>query len=785
MSMHRFVLRPRAGVWVLAAALLACGGSNGSGGAAPSEDGGGSDATSGDATTPSDSGSGGPDAAFDSSPQTDAMHDGGSLVDGTVDTDSGLTEPGYLRNDALAGFAYTADFGSPYDSILASPINTTQSALGSYTKTPAAGQIVTTTNYWLVANSSDVYHALAVSASLSVSTGLASVSAKASWAQSQKVDTTDLSVLVDLVQVGQQQKIVNPALTPQAAALTPEQFYALYGDRYAADIVTGAEMYCMLTIHTYSEEDKSSLTTQLNFSYGASTNASATFQTDASSVLTNHQTQASCQYLGYTPTSLVTDLPSLLSAANAFQTSQGGGNTQTSTLYLLYTSYYGIPGYPGVPAGTDVKVTQQAQAASDFLLYDSLVNQDFAPYYADTNYSGKSFFIDMKAYDTALSQYMSAALANSQNPGVAVPTPQADALISNWKSIPGPASASGATPSFQTYGTANGIVPKKLADYDIPLKYAYPDGAGNGTLNGTLFKPVQPIPAVPLSSTTTPVTYSLYLVNPAINGGNTCLEYRWDTGTYFFTNVTDSNGLPVASQVNAAISSFGLAGNISTQYVIANKANGLVMTDMGVNSGMVATHFAPSNASQYWYFYLDDGAGNCSTYVPNPMPVGVGCTVGGNYPGTNCGSGIYAISAQNINSTHASGYWNISSTNPGSPIDANGPGGCQHCNNSCSNANWCAYTSNGGGPSPWDLFFLEATDSGTTHAIYNYAGTGGGAVSWVATDPNVTAVNTPPPGYGNPLDGGVLEEAVETAAYNGQSNQLWVFIPSTSIDTSP
>ena len=70
-----------------------------------------------------------------------------------------------------------------------------------------------------------------------------------------------------------------------------------------------------------------------------------------------------------------------------------------------------------------------------------------------------------------------------------VPTPAADALLSNWVTTPSAGSASGATPSFQTYVLTNGIVPKTLADYDIPLRYAYPDAAGNGELNGTLFTP--------------------------------------------------------------------------------------------------------------------------------------------------------------------------------------------------------------------------------------------------------------------------------------------------------
>ena len=75
------------------------------------------------------------------------------------------------------------------------------------------------------------------------------------------------------------------------------------------------------------------------------------------------------------------------------------------------------------------------------------------------------------------------------------------------------------------------------------------------------------------------------------------------------------------------------------------------------------------------------------------------------------------------------------------------------------------YTSCGGGPVPWDLFFLVPYNSGTTQAIYNYAGTGGGAVSWVVMDSSTSAVVVGP--------------------HQGNANELWVFIPASNVDTTP
>jgi hypothetical protein len=806
MSTIRFVARHRAcTVLALAGALAACSGGNGGNGTAPED--GGSDATAeagggSDAGQPqgqdgsTDAGSGGDtggessDATADSNATadtgadanaeaaTDAATDAGTDADDDAEADGG-TEPSYLRNDAISGFSFTNNFGTPYDSILAAPLNTTQSAITGGQIVSAPSQLVNSETFTLVANNADIYTALNISASLSASTGLASVNAKTQWATSQQIDTTDLTVLVDLQEAGGAQELIDPTLTPAAAALTPEQFFALYGDRYAAEITTGAEMYCLLTVQTYSEQDKSSLTASLGFSYGAS-NVSTSFTSTAQTTLASHNVDVSCQYLGYTPKTAITSLSSLLTAANDFYTGQAGtiGNVGTSTLSLLYTSYYGVPGYPGVPAGTAARVVQQAQAAADYLLYQSLVNRDFADYFGSSTYSGLGFFVDMKAFYTASSQYMTAALANSQDPGVAVPTPAADALLSNWKTTPSAASTAGATPSFQTYVLANGIVPMKVSDYDIPLRYAYPDAAGNGTLNGTEYIHTQLVPAVSLGSTT-PVNYQLYLINRASSGGGISLEYIWDTGYYFFNNVTGSNGQPEASLVSAAISSFGLTGNLQEPYVVVNKANGLVLTDMGTSVGMDATHFA-SSASQYWSFYVDSGSKNCSSYVSGGTPSSsVYCTVDGNYPGGACGSGIYAISGQDLTGK-TSGYWNVNGSNAvGTSILANGTGGCGQCNHSCS-AIECADSSAGGGPSPWDIFFLQAYDGGTTHAIYNYAGTAGLVISPMVTDPTVTGQNTPTPGYGNPS----LEEAIEVGGNTGQSNELWVFIPQSNVDSS-
>jgi hypothetical protein len=718
-----------------------------------------------------------------SSAGSPAGQDGGLGAGSSDGSIAAATEPAYLRNDTIAGFAYTANFGSPYDSILAAPLNTTQSAIAPGFKTePAAGQVVASERFQLIANSSDLYSALNISASLSVSTGLASVNAKTSFAKSTQIDSTDLWVLADFSQEGATQKILDPTLTAQAAALSPEDFYGLYGDRYAAEIVTGAEMFCTVQIHTYSQQDKSELTASLGFSYGASS-GSASFSTSSMSATMNRSVNVTCDYLGFTPMTVVTDLPTLLDAATAFQSGGAGtlGNVTTSTLYLLYTSYYGIPGYPGVPAGTADKVAKQGQLASDYLLYDSLVNKDFAAYYADPSYSSLPFFAHMKSYHDGLAAFLAASITSSQNPGAPVPTPSADGVITDWVTATTLSSPPG-TPQFTVYGMANGVVPKKISDYAIPLRYAYPDASGSGTLNGVSFTPVTPVPSVASVTSTEPVDYPLYLTRKSGSGGGLWLEYQWDTGTYYFPNGVDATGAPDASLIGSAITAFGLSGNLASQYVVVNKANGLVMTENGAMP-MTATHFASGNGSQLWEFYLDAGGviKNCNTYVAPGGPPGTGCaesnngvvSVANNPP---CGSQLYVVSAAAIAAKRA-GYWEVTGSAAGSPINSNGGGGCQDCNWNCGAVS-CDYTSCGGGPVPTDDFFLQAYDNGSTRAIYNFAGSGGGVVSYVVTDQNQTMQNLPATSSG-PV------ENVVVGPNNGDANALWVFIPSTNIDTTP
>lgn len=710
----------------------------------------------------------------------------GSVEDATTGSEDGSTgdaadgssglaiQPGYLTNNAVTSYVYAANLGAPYDSILAAPKPTSTSAIAPTSSTQPAGQLSSTSTFQEIDSAQDLYGALDVPGSLSVSSGPFTGSVKMQYAQAKTIDGTKLRIFLDATRVSQSQQITNPTLTASAQALSPEVFYSLYGDRYATQITSGIELFGTIEIATSGEADARALASSLGLSYGA-TDLPSGFASTLVTQTAGRAIAVDPHPIGFTPAPAIGDAPTFLNAISTFSSSYGadaGLNATNQVLQVVYTSYYGLAGYPGVPVGTDTLVAQSARAVSDYLLYDSLVSIDFAAYYTDSSYSGLPFFQDMKAYRDGLSSFLSASIVSSQSPGVAVPTAASDGVIDNWATTSALTTAASADPQYTAYAIANGVLPKRISDYEIPIRYTHPNASGSGTLDGGItFSPVSAVPAVALSQKA--LDYPLYLVaNKTAVGNGPWLEYRWDTGTYFFPSATNSSGAPDASLLGAAITTLSLGGNLQTQYIVVSKASGLVMTDSGAtNTQLTATHLTMAGnspgAGQQWEFYVDAGnmVKDCSMYVPPPAgnPPGINCSDSNNSV-TNaqsppCGSVLYGISALHT------GYWQIDAPE----VVQGGGAGCSYCNWNCTSFQ-CPYSGCTGGPVPTDTFFLQPYDSGNTQAIYDYQGNNGGAVSYVLTDP---AATTSP------------ENIVAAPTISGNGNELWVFIPLANVDTAP
>jgi hypothetical protein len=568
----------------------------------------------------------------------DAESSDGGRSDGNAPGDGGSTSlvPGYLKSVATSSLVYTTNFGSPYDSILGAPMQVTQSAIAPGFKTePGLGLVGSTYTLQEVDTTQDLYSALNVSGSLSVMGAVNSASAKMSYAQSTTIDTSKVYIFVDATAAGLTEQISNAQLSSAAAALSASDFYALYGDRYAAQIVTGAEFFGMIEVSTTSEEDKRTLQASLQLTYGPATLTGSTEQ-DLMTKLTGHQVKVTANAVGATVPPIGDTVESFLSAASNFlkaYATDGGANTSTQALNIIYASYYGLAGYPGVPAGTDVKVSQHAQAVSDYLLYNSLVQNDFAAYYTDTNYNTLPFLTGMKSYRDALGSYLTASLANSQSLP-ALPAPAASGKIETYTTSSATAkpNGAGASPQFVVHTIDNGFIPKRLSDYEIPLRYIR--YSGPSTINGANFAALVPMQSSQSATVATPLIYQLYPVNKAASGAaaNLALSYQWDTGTYMipggFSAATATSGpAPDPTQIASLLEGSGFkiydpgSGIQPNEFVLLNKATGLALTD---HAGAIATleHFNSANASgttptQIWGFGLA-----CSPGVTTPWASG-------------------------------------------------------------------------------------------------------------------------------------------------------------------
>jgi hypothetical protein len=273
-----------------------------------------------------------------------------------------------------------------------------------------------------------------------------------------------------------------------------------------------------------------------------------------------------------------------------------------------------VAGYPGVPAGTAANVAKEAQVVSDFVLYDSLLQNEFAPYVADNAYASLPFFSGMVKYDAALSTFLTDSFTDSQNLP-ALPKIDDASRIEIFATT---SHTVDSNPHFVVNTIGNGVVPKRISDYEIPLHYAH-----NNQLNGVKFSAVASVsPSVDVTQKN-PLVYPLYLVDKTVasNAQRRVLSYKWDVGTYFLDNATAS-GLPddvkIAQQLQALqINDYaGTASSSFSTFLMVNKASGEVLTNTGAQGGhLFLSHFALDNKAQEWEFRLQGCSGG-TTYTP-------------------------------------------------------------------------------------------------------------------------------------------------------------------------
>ena len=480
--------------------------------------------------------------------------------------------PTYLKTPASSTFMTGVEMGTPFDSIVDVPTIGAASAIApGFAIEEVPGQLQAKATIRRIETTEDLYSALEVSASLEVQGKLWGASVSTSFAKERKLHSEYLYVLVDASALGRTQRIAKPALTDEAKKLGPSAFYERFGDRYASTIVMGQQVFGLIEIRTRSLEEKERLAVSLGVSYGPSS-FNASFKSTLETSTTNIEKHVWAGALG-TTMPITDDIDAFITKVDEkfteFTSSKADPGTQT--LFFRYSSYYGIDGYPGVPADVEPKVAEHAQAASDYLVYTSLLGD-----YTRRGYDvADPILAGMKTYSGALEGYLTKSLETSPalpaRPAIDPKSKLESFAKIDAKSLPGQ--------SFAVHAYENGFVPKKLADYEIPLRYTR-----DGKRNGVDFSPItvnQPINAYAQPA---PSGLHLWTVRRDTPTGTAlALAYRWGDGaSYFIENVT-SNGaisLPaVATELDRDdyVDLTG-AGTAYKRFVLVNEASGLVIT---------------------------------------------------------------------------------------------------------------------------------------------------------------------------------------------------------------
>lgn len=741
--------------WLLALAVSAplsqaCGGDDSSGGAGTAGSAGsvGSAGSAGSAGRASSAGNAGITQAG-SSGEAGAGGEGGTSP-GATSGEGGeagqgvITEgavPTYLKQVAQSSFFVGLDYGSPYDSIVQQPITSLNSAIEPGFKTaPVAGQVTGSTFIQLVETKQDLYSASDVSVSFNVKSGLFGASAKVDYAQSKDLDSSKVYLFVDATAGGLANKISNPTLTKEAQAMSPLDFYQNFGDRYVSEIVTGVELYGTIEIQTTSETDKQSVVASLSASYGPSS-VSASYSNTVQSIQSTHSVTADYHTIGFTPAAnadLEDPVKFFTTAANFANVIGDAADTNAQSLTLIYASYYGLAGYPGVPAGTADKVAVEASALDDFLLYSALVQHDFKDYFADPAYSSLPFFTGMQKYQADLSTFLLRSFTNSQSVTTA-PVIDPAARIEAFTTTTTASSSVNGAPYYKLHTIGNGVVPKRISDYEIPLRYSH-----NGMLNGVAFAPIDAIPPSTDITQKAPIVYPLYLVDKTITPApqRRVLAYRWGTGSYFVDKIAGADGLPDAVATTAALNRLTIndatTGTTFTQFLVVNRASGEVLTEHEYANQLTQQPYQAGNAAQLWQFRVGkdgDGCAAHTTYTP--------------------GTFVYFESVASGSVTAYGSRWmDIAYGNPapGTPVNEYNDG-----------SNGCA---------AGDTFYLYPVSSSASDTQL-IGGWGPVSAAYISVDPSSS---TAAPGAG---------AKIIVQAKSGNDNQLWRLIPTELIDTTP
>jgi hypothetical protein len=590
--------------------------------------------------------------------------------------------PPYLKTLAISAPSTSIQLGMAYDSILGLPTTSGQGSpltqAGCVTfpcGTSTAGQTSSSQTVHLIQSDEDYLTTLQIDASASLSAGPVSASDKFQYYSSHQLNSSYVYLWVDLTNITGTNTIANVSMIPSAQTLDPTSFFVKYGDRYAEYEVTGGEIYGLLEIQTQSTTEKQNVSNTLSVSssgFGTHASVNTSVATTLDSTLSNYNVVSYIVANGYN-TASITQFQGQPNATNSIAALFSGlqsivsGPPTTSPLQYLYASYFGISGYPGLPANVPALVAQHQQVETDYLAYAGITTRstDFLPYYGNsyaalypsTSVSGQ-ILGNLKSYTTQLQGWLSAALVNSLTSGPE-PTPVPGSAITDFTITSMGSAPSGSAIYYDAYRFANGFVPAHEVDYDIPARYAGPDG----TLNGIALTAHSDMATGVAAQYMGDIPWQLYLVDENIGGvGVPALAYRWSNqvGEFYLTAAV-SNGTTSMNAIGLALGSNTVSGGAPTinrlyyggddsgtncnggtcetnnrRFVWVNMGSGQVMTSTpppSTDDDLYQSAF--TNVATQWWDFVDVVGGNPATWTPfDPVAIvadGSGVSDGGQF----------------------------------------------------------------------------------------------------------------------------------------------------------
>ncbi|MEU0254153.1 hypothetical protein ABZ299_16955 [Streptomyces sp. NPDC006184] len=227
-------------------------------------------------------------------------------------------------------------------------------ATGAPSTVPGAGGSTISFFMEQVDTVEDLMTSLGISAKASGGIGLFSASARFNFAQSCKVHSSSVFLIVSVQVTEAFQSIAQPGIDPGAADLLAnakmDRFREEFGDMFVRGILSGGQFFGVVEVLTRDQSDARTISAGLSASYAAF-GASGTFDKAFSDTVSSHRTKVTCFVEGGQNRQLPTTVTAMTDRAINFPNELAGN----AVPYLALLDDYGVLPLPQPPNFIDLQ----------------------------------------------------------------------------------------------------------------------------------------------------------------------------------------------------------------------------------------------------------------------------------------------------------------------------------------------------------------------------------------------------------------------------------------------